>query len=70
MYFLLIVNKNGSLIFDKAFTNNIKLSSNEIINIAAIFYSMHAISSKLTPVNIISFKHSYLIRLDMKKHQN
>ena len=26
-----------------------KLSSNEVINIVSIFYSMHAISSKLTP---------------------
>jgi hypothetical protein len=50
-YYLLIVNKNGSLIFDKAFTDKIKLSSNEAIKIASIFYSMHAISAKLTPVN-------------------
>ena len=47
-YYLLIVNKNGSLIYDRAFSN-MKLSSNEVINIASIFYSMHAISSKLTP---------------------
>ena len=49
-YYLLIVNKNGSLIYDRAFSNTLKLSSNEVINIASIFYSMHAISSKLTPV--------------------
>ena len=48
-YYLLIVNKNGSLIYDRAFTNSLKLTSNEVINIASIFYSMHAISSKLTP---------------------
>ena len=48
-YYLLIVNKNGSLIYDRAFTDTLKLSSNEFINIASIFYSMHAISSKLTP---------------------
>ena len=48
-YYLLIVNKNGSLIYDRAFTDTLKLSSNEYINIASIFYSMHAISSKLTP---------------------
>ena len=48
-YYLLIVNKNGSLIYDRAFSNTLKLSSNEVINIASIFYSMHAISSKLTP---------------------
>ena len=47
-FYLLIVNKNGSLIYDRAFSN-MKLSSNEVINIASIFYSMHAISSKLTP---------------------
>lgn len=69
MYFLLIVNKNGSLIFDKAFTNNIKLTSNEIINIAAIFYSMHAISSKLTPVTSL-FNNFTSIRLDMRRHQS
>ena len=51
-YLLLIVNKNGSLIFDKAFTEKVKLTSNEAIKIASIFYSMHAISSKLTPVRI------------------
>ena len=49
-YYLLIVNKNGSLIFDKAFTDKIKLSSNEAIKMASILYSMHAISAKLTPV--------------------
>ena len=48
-YYLLIVNKNGSLIYDRAFSSTMKLSSNEVINIASIFYSMHAISSKLTP---------------------
>ena len=48
-YYLLIVNKNGSLIYDRAFSNVLKLTSNEVINIASIFYSMHAISSKLTP---------------------
>ena len=48
-YYLLIVNKNGSLIYDRAFSNTLKLTSNEVINIASIFYSMHAISSKLTP---------------------
>ena len=48
-YYLLIVNKNGSLIYDKGFSSTVKLSSNEVINIASIFYSMHAISSKLTP---------------------
>lgn len=48
-YYLLIVNKNGSLIFDRSFTDSLKLSSNEFINIASIFYSMHAISAKLTP---------------------
>ena len=50
-FYLLIVNKNGSLIFDKAFSDKIKLSSNEAIKLASIFYSMHAISVKLTPVN-------------------
>ena len=48
-YYLLIVNKNGSLIYDRSFSTTMKLSSNEVINIASIFYSMHAISSKLTP---------------------
>ncbi len=48
-YYLLIVNKNGSLIYDRAFSPSLKLTSNEVINIASIFYSMHAISSKLTP---------------------
>ncbi len=48
-YYLLIVNKNGSLIYDRGFSTTVKLTSNEVINIASIFYSMHAISSKLTP---------------------
>ena len=49
LYYLLIVNKSGSLIYDRAFSPSLKLTSNEVINIASIFYSMHAISSKLTP---------------------
>ena len=48
-YYLLIVNKNGSLIYDKSFKNTLRLTSNEVINMASIFYSMHAISAKLTP---------------------
>ena len=55
-YYLLIVNKNGSLIYDKAFTEKIKLSPNEAIKLASIFYSMHAISSKITPVCNIFYK--------------
>ena len=51
-YCLLIVNKNGSLIYDKTFTDKVKLTSNEVINIASIFYSMHAISSQLTPKSV------------------
>ena len=48
-YYLLMVNKNGSLIYDRTFSNSLKLTSNEVINIATIFYSIHVISSKLTP---------------------
>ena len=48
-YYLIIVNKNGSLIYNRGFTSNLKLSENEAINIASIFYSMHAISTQLTP---------------------
>ena len=63
MYFyLLIVNKNGSLIFDKALSDKVKLSSNEAIKLASIFYSMHAISSKLMPVNK-NFHKKYFRRL-------
>jgi hypothetical protein len=64
-YYLLIVNKNGSLIFDKSFTDKIKLSSNEAIKMASIFYSMHAISAKLTPV-----KTKFNLRIIWKKVQN
>ena len=39
-YYLLMVNKNGSLIYDRTFSNSLKLT---------IFYSIHVISSKLTP---------------------
>lgn len=55
-YYLLIVNKNGSLIFDKAYSDKIKLSTNETIKLASIFYTMHSISSKLTPVNKFKIK--------------
>ena len=48
-YFLLIVNKNGSLIYDRSLNASLNLSQNETINIASIFYSMHAISAQLTP---------------------
>lgn len=54
-YLLLIVNKNGSLIFDKVFSDKIKLSANEAIKIASIFYSMHAISTKLAKVRNIFY---------------
>ena len=56
-YYLLIINKNGSLIYDKAFTDKVKLNSNECIKIASIFYSMHAISAQLIPVS--RFFHIY-----------
>ncbi len=48
-YYLLIVNKNGSLIYDRSLNSSLNLSQNETINIASIFYSMHAISAQLTP---------------------
>ena len=48
-YYLLIVNKNGSLIYDRSLNPSLNLSQNETINIASIFYSMHAISAQLTP---------------------
>ena len=48
-YYLLIVNKNGSLIYDRSLHPSLNLSQNETINIASIFYSMHAISAQLTP---------------------
>ena len=48
-YYLLIINKNGSLIYDRSLNASLNLSQNETINIASIFYSMHAISAQLTP---------------------
>ena len=48
-YYLLIVNKNGNLIYDRSLNSSLNLSQNETINIASIFYSMHAISAQLTP---------------------
>ena len=48
-YYLLIVNKNGILIYDRSLNASLNLSQNETINIASIFYSMHAISAQLTP---------------------
>lgn len=45
----MIVNKNGSLIYEKKISNDLNLSSNETINSASIFYSLHAISTKLIP---------------------
>ena len=62
-YYLLIVNKNGSLIYDKAFTDKIKLYPNEAIKLASIFYSMHAISAKITPVRL--FKISQIWKKQM-----
>lgn len=50
---LLIVNKNGSLIYDKQLSNKVNLNSNELIQSAAIFYAMHAISWKLTPETLV-----------------
>ena len=48
-YYLLIVNKNGSLIYDRSLHPSLNLSQNETINMASVFYSMHAISAQLTP---------------------
>lgn len=56
---LLIVNKNGSLIYDKKLTDKLSLNSNDLIQISAIFYSMHAISAKLT-TNLSSNKKTEL----------
>ena len=48
-YYLLIVNKNGSLIYDRSLNPSLNLSQNETINMASVFYSIHAISAQLTP---------------------
>ena len=48
----LIINKNGSLIYDIQFNSKVNLNANDSIQAAAIFYSMHAISSKLTPSSL------------------
>jgi hypothetical protein len=48
----LIVNKNGSLIYDLQLSKKINLNANDNIQTASIFYSMHAISEKLTPFSL------------------
>ncbi len=48
----LIVNKNGSLIYDLQLSKKINLNANDNIQTASIFYSMHAISEKLTPYSL------------------
>ena len=36
-YYLLIVHKNGNLIYDRSLNSSLNLSQNETINIASIF---------------------------------
>ena len=49
---LLIVNKNGSLIFSKVMSNQQQFTVNEMIRLGSTFHSMHAISSEITPVSM------------------
>eukprot|EP00128_Syssomonas_multiformis_P003909 Colp12_sorted_trinity150504_noHs@21160 len=46
-----IINKAGSLIYDKDFNKNPKLPSNEKIMLASMFHSLYAITSKVSPEN-------------------
>ena len=47
----LIVNKNGSLVYSKIFSQTMQqtLSTNDIIRLSSTFHSMHAISSQIVP---------------------
>jgi trafficking protein particle complex subunit 4 len=47
---LMIVNKNGGLVYKKVFSNNKKsLDDNELLKLASSFYSLSAIASQITP---------------------
>ena len=47
---LILINKSGSLIYQKKFNNNTKTyGDNEIINLASSFYAMHNMASQITP---------------------
>ena len=45
---LLVVNKNGSLVYTKVLGHQ-QFAANELIRLASTFHSMHAISAQITP---------------------
>ena len=50
---LIVINKNGSLVFSKPLSNKVQFTGNELIRLASTFHSMHAISSQITPKPLI-----------------
>jgi len=51
-YQLYIINKHGSLVYQKDFTNPVKLSVNDRIRLASTFHGLSAIASQLSPVKV------------------
>jgi len=46
IYTLMIINKSGSLIFNKDFSGTSKLGANDFLRLASTFHSLHAISAR------------------------
>ena len=46
---LFVVNKNGSLVYTRTFSNRLNFTNNDTIRLGSTFHSMHAISSQITP---------------------
>ncbi|CAG8447517.1 11004_t:CDS:2 [Ambispora gerdemannii] len=55
IYSLYIINKAGGLIYQKNFSEGLKrLTANEYLVLAGTFHSVHAITSKISPVRNIT----------------
>lgn len=51
---LIILNKDGSLVYNKKFPNNPKnYDANEMLKLASGFYSMHNLAHLLTPDSML-----------------
>lgn len=49
---LLIVNKNGSLIYEAKLSKKLTIDPNQSITAASVFYSMYNIATTLTPTSL------------------
>ncbi|CEM17410.1 unnamed protein product [Vitrella brassicaformis CCMP3155] len=51
MYTLYINNRHGSLVYQKDFLSDVKLTANDRIRLASTFHGLSAIAAQISPVN-------------------